>query len=164
MRSLPIIVLTIMIFGVTLVYAAPCGETKFNSDGSIIVCPDNPDMAADYKLQYAMTYSQDELVKSKIVITDYDITYITKLINSYRESCAAKGGISCTDAKDYQIALDKLKNAMAQQTGNPPESTPTSSPETGEKKKSGAWSQLSNWAKWLNDLTNTIIRALKGFI
>jgi hypothetical protein len=139
-----------MIFGVTLVYAAPCGETKFNSDGSIIVCPDNPDMAADYKLNYAIM-NPNEFAKSKILIYDSDIQYIEKLIKSSQESCNKYDGQHCDDVKNYQSALVTLANMKSQQPGSPA-STPNVSPADGEKTKKGALDQLKNWLKDLKDL------------
>ncbi len=159
MRSLPIIILAIMIFSVTLVYAAACGETKFNDDGSIIVCPDNPDLAADYKLNYAIVNTEADLAKSKILIYNYDIEYVKERIKGAQKLCIEVDGPHCDYVKDYQDALVKLANVQSQQTGNPPEST-TSSPADGEKTKKGALDQLK---KWLKDLKDMLAKLLTGW-
>ncbi len=158
--ALPVITLAIVIFGVTSVHAAACGETKFNDDGSIIVCPDNPDMAADYKLNYAIMYPE-EFAKSKVLIYDYDIQYVEKLIKSAQEACAKSDRPDCANTvKEYQDALAKLVSIKSQQTGKPPESTPNVSPADGEKAKAGALSQLSKMGEKIKDLLKALLEGL----
>ncbi|MDP2906788.1 MAG: hypothetical protein Q8O03_02510 [Nanoarchaeota archaeon] len=157
MRSLPIIFLVIMIFSITSVYAIR--DNVFNDDGTVTVYPDNPDMAADYKLNYAIM-KPDEFAKSKILIYDYDIQYVEKIIKNSQESCNKYGEQYCDRVKDYQAALVTLANMKSQQTGKPAESTPSTAPVDGEKAKKGALNQLK---KWMKDLKDLLAKLLTGW-
>ncbi|MDP2909450.1 MAG: hypothetical protein Q8N77_06620 [Nanoarchaeota archaeon] len=159
MRSLPIIILAIMIFCVTSVYAIR--DNVFNDDGTVTVYPDNPDMAADYKLNYAIM-KPEEFSRSKIMIYDYDLQYVQMRIKGAQESCDKYDGPHCDNVKDYQAALVTLTNMKSQQTGKPTESTSTPNPEPadGGKTKKGALDQLK---KWMKDLKDLLAKLLTGW-
>lgn len=168
--SLPIILLFVLLFTNTSVSASKTvvnsdGSTVlFNDDGSMRVYPDSPDAAADYLLNYAMTYSETDLEKSKLLIFDSDIKYIENLIESSKKGCIKKEIYDCDNTvKEYQDALLKLTNVQSRQTGKPPLSIDTSSVslEDGEKTKPSALSQLYSWAKEIKDF---LAKLLTGWL
>lgn len=160
MRSLSIIILVIIIFSLTSVYAIR--ESEFTEDGYVIVYPDNPDMAADYKMNYAMM-NPEEFSKSKILIYDYDTQFVERALKIAQESCAQKGTANCADTvKGYQDALATLNNMKAQQSGRKTETTsnPSPAPIGGEKAKTGTLGQLKNWLK---DVKDFLAKLLTGW-
>ena len=159
-RSLSIIlILTLLAFA-----AYAIRESVFNDDGTIRVYPDNPDMAADYMLHYAMMNSETDILNSKMLIYDSDIQYVENLIKNTQENCIKNNRASCSeDLKDYQDALTKLTNVKSQQTGSPPKNIETLrvSSEDSAKTKPSALSQLSIWLKKMKDL---LAKVLKGWV
>jgi len=158
-KSIPIMILALIMFSITLAYAIR--ESEFTDDGYIKVYPDNPDMAADYKINYAMM-NPEEFAKSKILVYDYDIQFVERALKAVQENCAQKG-TQCDRAKEYQSALAVMASMKAQQAGRPTEDTAAKTPsvEGGEKAKGGALTRLSGLKKKIGDLVGALLDEIR---
>jgi hypothetical protein len=81
--------------------------------------PGNPGMSAEWKWNYAQSYSEKELAATGVQITDYDIEYAKGKVATAEHDCSNMGGVWCTYANDDRNALQRMLNVQARQSNNP---------------------------------------------
>ena len=105
-------------------------------------------MSAEWKWNYAQSYSEEELAATGVQITDYDIEYARGRVADAEKDCSDRGGVWCDYAKGDRNALQKMLRVQARQANKPQPVVIDSGPIPDLTNIiSSAWSQLVAIAK-----------------